>query len=212
MIAWDWCKDQSRLLLEFVWNAFDRLCDREFGHTPISAEDEAKEETLNFLMGLHIRRSMSGDEPFDIFFEVPEQTKRKRGRGKSPQPDLAFILYEHPPTVWPIEAKVLKHGRDVGAYIKEIRDNFLTGRYATFSSEGAMLGYLFGGDPSVTFECLVAKTGYSLRHHPAFVQRNHKVSEHERTDLPHSNSPRSFSCHHLLFQIVEDVTGAVARP
>lgn len=210
-IAWDWCKDQSRLLLEFVWSALDRLRANELGHTPMTGTDQDKERQLNLLMGLHIRKCMSGNEPFCIFPEVPEYARRLGGRAMPPKPDLAFVLYEYPRSVWPIEAKVLKHEQDVRAYIKEIRDNFLTGRYATFSSEGAMLGYLFRGSPSVTFECIGEKSGFSLRHHPAFAHRNHKVSEHQRDYLPHLNSPRSFSCHHLLIQIVEGVPDAVAQ-
>lgn len=200
-LAPEWCADHSRLLLALVWRGCDRLVENDLAEVPFSADDEAKEESLNFLLALRINECKSGDEPFYVHPEVPEQAKRKRGRGKSPQPDIGFVLYESPRSVWPLEGKVLNNERDIGPYVEEITGNFLTGRYATFSAEGAMLGYLLRGDPCVTFQCIAMKLGSALEHHPNFPERNHKISPHDREKGWQPRGASRFCCHHLLLRI-----------
>ena len=79
-IAQRWCQDQSRLFLELVWGGYDRLLDQDFRVTPFSDTDEEKEQSLSILLALRIGQWMSGDEPFSLIHEPPEQTKRKSGR------------------------------------------------------------------------------------------------------------------------------------
>ena len=62
-IARHWCEDQSRLLLELVWRGYDRLLTQDLSVTAFSDTDEAKEESLNFLLCLQINHCMTGDEP-----------------------------------------------------------------------------------------------------------------------------------------------------
>ena len=56
----------------------------------------------------------------------------------------------------------------VGPYVAEINDNFITCRYATFSSEGAMLGYLLHGEPERTFAAIATSLAQALIPHPHF--------------------------------------------
>lgn len=200
-VACRWCQDQSRLLLDLVWRGYDRLLSQDFNEVSFSAADEVKEESLNSLLALRIDQCKSGDEPFYVHHQPPEQTKRKRGKGRSPQPDIGFTLYDYPRTVWPLEGKVLAHAENVGPYLDEINDNFLTGRYATFSSEGAMLGYLLRGNPEQTFSLISVRLRQTAMQHPHFLDRPHRVSNHRRDEVPHGNSPREFTCHHLLLCI-----------
>jgi hypothetical protein len=200
-IARRWCEDNSRLLLELIWRGYDRLLSQELNVVAFSDTDEAKEESLNFLLSLRIESCMTGDEPFCVVHQPPEQTKRKRGRGRSPQPDIGFALYDHPRTVWPMEAKVLKSDRDVGAYVKEVQDNFVTYRYATFSSEGAMLGYLLKGKPEQAFIILETALAQALPPHPHFPNRSQRMTRHQRSQAPHPDCPGEFVCHHLVFRI-----------
>ena len=200
-IARLWCDDQSRLLLDLVWRGYDRLLSEDLDEIPFSADDEAKEESLNYLLTVRIIQCMSGDEPFCVMHQPPEQTRRKRGRGRSPQPDIGFAFYDFPRTVWPLEAKVLTRETDTRPYLKEIKNNFLTARYATFSSEGAMLGYFLQGDPDRIFAAIDAGLQQSTTQHPHFPDRPHRLSSHRRDDTPHPNSPREFTCHHLLLRI-----------
>jgi hypothetical protein len=111
------------------------------------------------------------------------------------------VLYDYPRTVWPLESKVLAHDEDVGPYLNEINTNLLTGRYATFSSEGAMVGYLLQGNPDHTFEVISVRLKQTLMRHSHFEDRPHRISNHQREEIPHPNSPQEFTCHHLLMQI-----------
>lgn len=196
-IAAQWCADQSFRLLDIVWRGYDLLFAHDLHEVAFAAADEAREESLNYLLALRIDQC-KGNAPFYVAHQPPEQTKRKRGRGRSPQPDIGFALYEHPRTVWPMEGKVLMHDRDVSAYLAEIETNFVKARYATFSSEGAMLGYLVTGDAETVLSHINKNLGTALRAHPHFSMRPHKLSDHARANLPHPNSPADFVCHHLI--------------
>ena len=199
-IAALWCADQSRRLLDLVWRGYDLLFANDLRKVAFDANDEAREESLNFLLALRIDQC-KGNAPFCVSHQPPEQTKRKRGRGRSPQPDIGFALYEHPRTVWPMEGKVLMHDGDVSAYVAEVETNFVKARYATFSSEGAMLGYLVTGDAETVLSHINNALGTALRNHPHFGRRPHRLSDHTRTNLPHPNSPADFVCHHLILRL-----------
>jgi hypothetical protein len=200
-VAHRWCEDESRLLLELVWRGFDRLLAEDLSKVPLSLDDEAKEESLNQLLATRIDQCKNGDEPFYVDHEPPEQTKRKRGKGRSPHPDIGFTLYDNQRIVWPLECKIMAHDEDVGPYLAEIHGNFLTGRYATFSGEGAMLGYLLQGEVVRAFAIIGNRLGQTLTAHPHFVDRPHRTTRHQRRRLPHPSSPADFTCHHLLLQI-----------
>jgi len=200
-IARRWCAEQSRLLLELVWRGYDLLVASDLQQVPFSADDEAKEESLNFLLAVRIDQCKAGDEPFCVSHETPEQTRRKRGKGRSPQPDIGFVLYEYPRSVWPLEGKILSHDQNVAAYIAEIETNLLTGRYATFSREGAMLGYLLAGTVEQAFARIGSEVGVPLRSHPCFTDRPHKVSQHQRGSAPDVRSRHEFLCHHMLLTV-----------
>jgi len=199
-VAVDWCKDQSRLLLTLVWQGYDRL-KNELTPVQFSARDEAKEETLNYLLAGKIEDAMDGFEPFRFSYQPPETAKRKRGRGKSPTPDHGFVLRENPRSIWSVEGKVLLHDRDVNAYVSEVRNNFLSGRYATFSREGAMLGYLLKGSPIAALDNVAARLKAELGPHPFFRDRPHRISIHARKLSSHRKRSEVFSCHHLILAI-----------
>jgi hypothetical protein len=200
-MAKGWCADQSASLLRLVWNAYDRLRRDHFEPFPLSRQDERKEETLNQLLSLAIDQCKDGFAPFSVIHEVPEQTVRKGGKALSPHPDIGFCFYDNPRAVWPLEGKVLEDDGDVSAYAVEVTANFLTGRYATFSSEGAMIGYLLSGDPATAFTNIESAISCRLVLHKIIQDHHHRVSEHNRTTQPHRGSPVGFLCHHLLLEI-----------
>jgi len=200
-IAKQWCADQSRMLLDLVWRGCDLLLHDDLREVPFSKHDEAKEESLNYLLALRIGQCMTGDEPFSMIPQPPETTKRKRGKGKSPTPDHGFVPYDFPRSVWPLEGKVLDHGRDLRAYLAEINGNFLTGRYATFSREGAMLGYLLHGDAIATLVEIGNRLKVQLNPHPHFHDRPHRVSVHRRKGNELRNRLSDFACNHLVLKI-----------
>jgi hypothetical protein len=200
-LAKEWCADQSALLLRLVWDAYDRLKRDHLDRDPIRGEDERKEESLNLLLFLSIDRCKDRFAPFSVIHEVPEQTAGKGGRAQSPHPDVGFCFYENPRAVWPLEGKILESEHDVTAYCAEVTSNCLTGRYATFSNEGAMLGYLLSGDPNKTFAHIRKGISCNLLRHQVIRDRPHRVSSHSRENLPDPRSPRGFFCHHMILEI-----------
>lgn len=200
-LAKEWCADQSAILLRLVWAAYDRLKRDHLDREPILQEDERKEESLNLLLALAIDGCKDKFAPFSVVHEVPEQTAGKGGRAQSPHPDIGFCFYENPRAVWPLEGKILESEHDVLAYCAEVMSNFLTGRYATFSNEGAMVGYLLSGDSRDVFMHIRKGINCRLLRHRVVRDRPHRVSRHAREKLPDPGSPAFFLCHHMILQI-----------
>jgi hypothetical protein len=105
--------------------------------------------------------------------------------------------------MWPIEAKVLDTAGQVSEYINEIHGNFLTCRYAPFSSEAAMLAYLVSGNINQLFANLEARIQCTLSPHPRFADRPHKVSSHTRHVPAGKPYPAQLSLHHLVLRLNE---------
>ena len=100
--------------------------------------------------------------------------------------------------MWPLEAKVLKTPRSLADYVRDVRDEFLSCRYAPFSSGGAMLGYLLSGAEGDALVAIEARLGRTLAAVPAFLDRPHRVSEHSRLVPAGKDYPVDFRCYHLM--------------
>jgi hypothetical protein len=196
-LAGGWCVDQSAILLGFVWGAYDRLKQ----DSPL-VDDRDLERSLTQLLDARIGREMSGDEPFYIQHGPYERETMKQPPAQPPQYDLAFVLNADERIMWPIEAKVLKTGAAVSDYVSELREQFLACRYAPFSSEGAMLGYLLSGTPVEAFTNIAAKMPCTLEEHPQFRTRAHRTSRHRRTVPAGKEYPADFFCHHLILEFL----------
>lgn len=201
VIATTWRKDASTILLKFIWQAYDLfrnevLSDIDFTH----AEDELERSITQYLEPV-IRRIMTGDEPFDVQHGPYEFETRMEAPAQSPQYDIAFFLRQNPRIMWPLEAKVLRTDGAIVEYVNAIQDKFLTCRYAPFSSEAGMLGYLLSGEPSKVFSNIEVKLSCALRDHSAFPNRTHKTSEHQRMVQTGKAYPHNFRCHHLIFRM-----------
>ena len=152
-------------------------------------------------MTVSISRVMTKDEPFDVQHEVPEFETSYSAKAQPPSYDIAFILRANERIIFPLEAKVLRTENTLSKYIKEINSNFLTCRYAPFSSQAGMLGYLLEGDPKKTFSNIETKVSCTLSEHPDFLEREHKISDHERSIPTGKRYPVKFRCHHLLLEL-----------
>ena len=97
-----------------------------------------------------------------------------------------------------IEAKVIRTDGAVSEYANEIRDNFLTGRYSTFSSEAAMLGYLLSGTEKNAFDAIEKALDSVLNELEDFQDREHRYSSHTRNLRSGAGTSTDFRCHHLL--------------
>ena len=102
--------------------------------------------------------------------------------------------------MWPLEAKVLETPQAIADYERDVREQYLTCRYAPFSAAGAMLGYLLSGSAADALARIEAKLGCVLDPVPAFAERPHRMSSHCRTVPAGKNYPADFRCYHLILQ------------
>ena len=143
-LAKAWRSDGITVLLNLVWQACDVYQCSVLSRVNLSQAHDQLERDITQSLSIEIDRLKSGDEPFTIRTEWFEMERRKPSPARPKQYDLAFI-WSKPPNVrivWPIEAKILSSDGSISEYVKEITSNYLTCRYAPFSSEGGMLGYL----------------------------------------------------------------------
>jgi hypothetical protein len=198
----DWRRDAVVQLLGFVWNGYDLLASQMLEGVDPDQEYEDLERSVTQYLEPRIRRTMTGYEPYDIQHGAYEHETRSAAPAQPPQYDLAFVWYRNPRVMFPLEAKVLKTEGDVSAYLTDVRDEFLSCRYAPFSSEAAMLGYLLSGSPDRTFRAISEKLPCILHDHSDFQSRHHKVSDHQR-DVPVGKLyPASFRLHHLVLVLM----------
>ena len=99
-----------------------------------------------------------------------------------------------------MEAKVLENSAAVSEYVRDIQEEYLKCRYAPFSSEGSMLGYLLSGAPTDAFRHIAKRVPCKLKDHPSFLSRPQKVSKHVRSVPIGKSYPVTFRCHHLMLE------------
>lgn len=200
-----WSRAFSTNLLGFVWRAYELLLKEVLSGIDCSKAEDDVERNITELLEPRIKKVMTGDEPFYVQHGPYERETRAPAPAQPPQYDIAFILTENPRYMWPLEAKVLKSDTvgSVTEYARDINEEFLTCRYAPFSHEGGMLGYLLSGDPNHAFISIEAKVPCKLTHHPDFLKRHHKTSDHRRRIPPGKTKeyPHDFRCHHLILII-----------
>jgi hypothetical protein len=197
-LARAWGDDAAVVLLRFVWQGYELLRRDVLDHVDARKENEDLERSITQLLEPRVRIAMTGDEPFDIQHGSYEHETRRPPPAQPPEYDLAFVLRANPRVMWPLEAKLVRTAGDVAQYVSEITDNFLTCRYAPFSREGAMLGYILTTDTSAVFGNIEKSVPCKLEAVSAFASRPHRRSSHTRTPPAGKAYPRSFICHHLL--------------
>jgi len=194
ILAKRWHPDAINILLGYVWQGFDKLLAEAFD---VSKTNENLEDDITYAAYCRIHDTMPPSSPYQVVHQPPERERRKPS-GQTPSSDLGFRLRGgNIRSHFTIEAKVIPTERAVSKYVNEIRKNLLIGRYSTFSSEAAMLGYLLSGSPHVTFEAISQSLQSTLRPYPAFKHRHHRYSDHKHK----ANGTRiftAFRCHHLL--------------
>ena len=196
-LANSWCQNQSAILIDFIWKAYDQM-GKDNPH--INTKD--LERSITQLIEPRIRNVMTGDEPFYIQHGPYERETMKQPPAQPPQYDLAFILNVDERIMWPIEAKVIETPNNVYQYVNDIRNEFLQCRYSPFSSEGAMLGYLLSGSPTDAFGNISKAVHCVLVDHPSFPSRPQKLSHHRRIIPDKKPYPINFCCHHLMLSFI----------
>lgn len=203
-----WSRGAVSILLEGVWAGYDDLMRnwiRPVGGA--SSDNRTLERTLNSLLDPWVQRHISKESPF-YFQHKPDETETLHSdRAQPPEPDFGFRLWADPRQLWAIEAKVLTTDGALAEYLDEVKDNFLKCRYSPLVDGGAMLGYLLSGVASEFYSRLSKKLGCPLTHHPDFLHRNHKTSDHQRSVPQGKPYPMDFTCHHLILEV-----GAIHDP
>jgi hypothetical protein len=188
-------------MLGWIWAGYDLLVAEVLNKVNWQRAKDDLEREITQLLEPRIRRSM----PPDVFCYVQHASKERETRkpppAQPPEYDLAFVLYANERVMWPLEAKVLLTDQDTSSYVRDVLNEFLTCRYAPFSAEGAMLGYLLSGDPARTFARIAEHLHARLADCGSFVGRAHKVSAHARHVPVGKPYPKAFRCHHLLMPL-----------
>jgi hypothetical protein len=198
-MAVNWGRAVSAQILECLWHGCDDLTSHILDHnTGVQSDDSQIERRITQLLVPYIRSAKNGFDPFQVEHELYEFETAESDKAQPPQYDIGFIHNTNPCLIWPVEAKVLRSDRNVGEYVKEIRKNFLTCRYAPFVDQAGMLGYLLSGSPTHAFATIAKKVPCELHDHPNFPDRNHKTSEHKRKVPEGKHYPSSFRCHHMI--------------
>lgn len=184
-----------------VWEAYNRFCAEALAQVVFSQEDEDLERNITQLFEPKMHEVMTGFEPFFVQHGPHEHESRKAAPAQPPTYDIAFVWYDNPRIMWPLEAKVLRTDASVAEYVKEVQTNFLTCRYSPFSNEAAMFGYLLSGDCELAFASIAHKGKWDLLPHDHFRKRDHRTSDHKRKVPEGKPYPAEFRCHHVLFRL-----------
>ena len=149
---------------------------------------------------------MSGDEIYDVQHGRYEPETRAPAPAQPPEYDIAFFLKSNGRIMWPLEAKVMRSPANVAPYVKDITEEFLTGRYAPFSRSAAMLAYLLSGETTEVFPNIEKRLGAKLHPHPALhPEYAHQISNHRRV-LPRPEwASGDFQCHHLIMRMTSGI-------
>lgn len=207
-VANSWGGDAMTNLVGLIWQGYDLLQKDVLSEIDCTQAEAQLERSITQLLERRIRRSMTGYEPYDVQHEVYELETMHSAQSQPPQYDIAFVLTDNERIIFPLEAKVLSSDRAVAPYCQDIQNEFLTCRYAPFSSAGGMLGYLFSGQSSQAFKNIANTVPCTLSDYPDFSNRDHKTSEHQRQVPVGKKYPSDFCCHHLIFQIYRNVNPA----
>ena len=194
-LAGQWAKDPAPQMLWFVWAAYDEMRSK-----PPNVDDRDLERSITHLLEPRIRDAMTGDEPYYIQHGAFERETMASPPAQPPQYDLAFVLRADERIMWTLEAKVLETPGTLAEYEREIREQYLTCRYAPFTTSGAMLGYLLKGSAADALIKIGAKLNVKLEPVTGFLERPHRASTHKRNPPASKSYSIDFKCHHMIFE------------
>ncbi|MCC5840013.1 MAG: hypothetical protein JJT96_07805 [Opitutales bacterium] len=190
-------------ILTLVWEGFDQMKGRILSKVDFTQPLHQLERTLTDAHASAItllwRAKRTGFEAFLPKHEAWEPGSIASPSAMPPSYDIGFENVNDPRLRWPVEAKVLTRPNDVQRYLGDLRQKYLTGVGAPFSTQAALLGYLVMGEVCDTLAAIHSSLGTTLADFPLFASRQHKVSNHTRSvaGLQHGRS-HTFICHHLI--------------
>ena len=194
-LARSWMQDPARQLLGFIWLAHENM-----RASPPHVDSKDLERSITQLLEPRVRDAMTGDEPFYIQHGPFERETMKGPPAQPPEYDLAFVLRADERIMWPMEAKILATPKNVASYIRDLQNEFLTCRYAPFSSSGAMLGYLLTGDADDAFAAIAEKLSCTLKPIAEHSTKPNRLAQHRRTVPVGKTYPAEFDCYHVILE------------
>ncbi|TWI24138.1 hypothetical protein IQ26_06362 [Mesorhizobium tianshanense] len=192
-LARAWMSNPSQQLIGLVWAGYE-----DMRASPPVVDGRDLERSITQLLEPRIRKAMSGDEPYYVQHGPFERETMRPPPAQPPQYDLAFVLRADERIMWPLEAKVMETPRQVAHYVKDIHDEFLTCRYAPFSSSGAMLAYLLDGESTDALAAIEVSLGCNLEPLTEHPGRPSRISQHDRIVPPGKSYSARFDCYHLV--------------
>ncbi len=195
-LARAWMQAPADTLLALVWTAYDDMQAR-----PPAINTRDLERSITQRLEARINDAMSGDEPFRVQHGPYEHETMAPSPAQPPQYDIAFVLRSDESLMWPLEAKVLETAGRVSDYLNDVRNQYLTCRYAPFSGSAAMLGYLLSGKTSDALDGIGKKLGCTLHEVKGpLSMRPHRTSHHVRAVPAGKPYPKDFTCYHLMLE------------
>jgi hypothetical protein len=195
-----WVAGNSETILNLLWDAYDQLRQNPNLKTALSNADEDIERGLTLMLCLALDNLRTGDEPFQIIPEAPEDESRKKAPARPRAYDIAFAMRANPRIMWSVEAKVMATPSTTADYVRTFNERFLTGNYAPFVGEGCMLGYLQSGTHDEAFKAITLALKARLIKSSKWKSRAHRCSSHGRKVPKGKHYPVKFRCHHLIMQ------------
>jgi hypothetical protein len=202
VIAQSWPEDVVIEMLTLVWCGFDEMKANHLSAVDFTQTIHQLERGLTDLHAREItllwKAKASG---FGSFLPKPEAWEFASCSSPSAMPPSYDIGFEHvsdPRLRWPVEAKVLATSSDVGRYLSDLTEKYLSGKGAPFSHSAALFGYLRSGSTSAAVGALEKRLHRKLSGHPAFKGRAHRISTHKRKTGDVGAKKTVFDCHHLI--------------
>jgi hypothetical protein len=184
-----------------LWNGYDKLRDDVLIALGRYEPGDEMERQVTLLLHPRVSDSLTGFEPFTCHHAYREFETRLAAPAQAPEYDLAFVLRPNPRICWPVEAKVVATDRTIAAYVADITEQYLTGRYAPFSSGGAMLAYMIAGTETTFFDNVAGALACRMDTPSWAGSRAHRFSVHQRNAPTQRRNRRRFECHHLAMPI-----------
>lgn len=191
--AVSWMRQSELAFVGHVWAGYDRL---ERQRPALDPRD--LERCITQLLDGTIQDEMSGDEPYYIQHEAYERETMLASPAQPPAYDLAFVFRADTRVMWPLEAKILTTPRSLADYVRDVRNEFLTCRYAPFSPSGGMVGYLLQGAPNDALVNIATQLQVALNPISSFSDRDCAKSTHARIVPTGKPYPPNFDCHHII--------------
>jgi hypothetical protein len=193
-LATRWIGDAEPDFVDHIWAGFERLK----GSTA-AFDGRDLERSITQLLEAAIDDVVPGEAPYYVQHGPYERETMLAPPAQPPAYDLAFVFRADPRVMWPAEAKVLTSAKALADYLADVREQYLTCRYAPFSASGAMLGYLLDGEANEALENIAQRLAISFTESaPINPDRPHRSTMHTR-DVPAGKVyPTPFRCHHIV--------------